>query len=239
MKYKIKKLIVIARRYKLVAIGIILLIPFLLIISFAKIMDRTVKKRSMPVQYLVVHWTANTSSGADARANAYYLRNKKTAGTHYCVDDEEIILCTDEENVAYAVGGPLWRGFRPKFWLVGKILNNNSISFEMCLGGGRNDSIIIDQTAQIVGKRLVTYGLDMSRVVRHYDVNGKPCPRFCYTDPEWNLAREDSAFAEFKKIVEDYYNFHLRRKQIWKETKQWVDTIPDQVGESILNFQTQ
>lgn len=238
MNYKIKKLIVIIKRNKL-KIGIMLLIPFLLTISFVKIMDRTVKKRSMPVQYLVVHWTANTASGADARANAYYLRNKKAAGTHYCIDDEEIVLCTDEDNVAYAVGGPLWRGFRPKFWLHGKILNNNSISFEMCLGGGRNDSIIIDQTAQLVGKRLVTYGLDMSRVVRHYDVNGKPCPRFCYNDPEWNLIREDSSFSEFKKIVEKYYNFHLYRKKIWKETNEWIDTIPDNVGKSTLNFQMQ
>lgn len=238
MNYKIKKLIVIAKRNK-IKIGIILLIPFLLSISFVKIMDRTVKKRSMPVQYLVVHWTANTASGADARANAYYLRNKKSAGTHYCIDDAEIVLCTDEDNVAYAVGGPLWRGFRPKFWMNGKILNNNSISFEMCLGGGRNDSIIIDQTAQIIGKRLVTYGLDMSRVVRHYDVNGKPCPRFCYTDPEWNLAREDSSFAAFKSIVRNYYEIQLFRKKIWKETNEWIDTIPANIGKSTLNFQMQ
>lgn len=238
MTLKFKRILVKIRRNKL-KIGIVLLIPFLAAISFTRIMDRTSKRRNMPVEYLVVHWTANTMPGADARANAYYLRNKRSAGTHYCIDDEEIVQCTDEENVAYAVGGPLWRGFKPKFWLKSKIMNNNSISFEMCLGGDRNDSLVIDNTAQLIGKRLVTYGLDLSRVVRHHDANGKPCPRFCYKDSDWNLEREDSSFNEFKKVVSKYYEIHQFRKEMWKKTNEWLDTIPPEVGKSILNFKAE
>ena len=200
-------------------------------------MDKTVKKRSMPVEFLVVHWTANTHSGADARANAYYLRNKRGAGTHYCIDDEDIIQCTDEQNVAYAVGDRRWRGFDPKSWYKNKIFNNNSINFEMCLGGDRNDSIIIDWTAQMIGKRLVTYGLDLSRVVRHHDVSGKPCPRFCYNTDGYDQIKEDSAFSKFKQLVEYYHQYHLVRKQIWKDTNVWQDSVPDNfIGTSILNY---
>lgn len=223
-------------KHKWIAL-LLILIPFLGAISFRKILDKTQKRRTMKIEYLIVHWTANTDPGASASANAYYLRNKKNAGTHYCIDDEEIYQCTEDHNVAYAVGGPLWRGFRPKFWLAGKILNNNSLSFEMCLGGGRNDSIIINQTSQLMGKKLVEYGLDPSRIVRHHDANGKPCPRFMYTTTDsWDQIKEDSAFMEFKKKVESYYQIHIFRKKIWKETNEWRDTVPPNIGQTTLKF---
>jgi N-acetylmuramoyl-L-alanine amidase CwlA len=144
--------------------------------------------------------------------NTVYLRNKKGAGTHYCIDDQEIIQCTDESNVAYAVGDKKWWGFIPKPWLTNKIRNNNSLSFEMCLGGGRNDSLIIETTAQQIGWQLVNKGLDISRVVRHYDVSGKHCPRFYYMDKEWDQAKEDRAFYLFKLKVKKYQEVHLAEK---------------------------
>lgn len=226
------------RKYRWISLSMIILVPLLAAISFKKILDKTQRKRSIKIEYLVVHWTANTQEGADASANAYYLRNKAAAGTHYCIDDEDILQCTEDYNVAYAVGGPLWRGFRPKFWLNGKILNNNSLNFEMCLGGNRNDSIIIDWTANLISSKLVCYGLDPSRVVRHHDVNGKPCPRFLYaTTSEWNQALEDAEFSKFKAVVQKYYEIQLFRKQIWRETGRWVDTIPPMIGTSSLKFQ--
>lgn len=179
--------------------------------SFVQIFDKTVKKRTMPIEYLVVHYTANFNEGADARANAYYLQNKEHAGTHYCIDDEEIVQCTKEENVAYSVGDRKWAGFVPKFWLKNKIKNNNSLSFEMCLGGGRNDSLIMDLTAQQLGWQLVNKGLDISRVVRHHDVSGKHCPKFFY-DEEWNQRKEDVFWFKFKLKVVEYQNYHLEQK---------------------------
>lgn len=195
---------------------LIIMIPLMLSVSFVKIMDLTVKKRNKKIEYLVVHYTANFAPGANARMNAYYLRKKSNAGTHYCIDDEEIIQCTDEQNVAYAVADRKWLGFVPKFWLKDKIRNNNSLSFEMCLGGGRNDSLIIDRTAQMLGWQLVNKGLDLSRVVRHHDVSGKHCPRFHYMDPAWNQKREDATFTKFKVTVNRYYQYHLARKNMLK-----------------------
>lgn len=235
MKFRVKKFLVVVRRNKF-KIGLLLLIPFIVAISFVRIMDKTEKRRRDKIEYLVVHWTANPSPGADAVANAKYLRNKEGAGAHYCIDDKQIVQCTDEENVAYSVGGPKWFGFVPKFWLKDRIKNNNSLSFEMCLGGDRNDSIIIDQTAQLIGHRLVRYGLDMSRVVRHYDVVGKPCPMFAYKNGKWDRRTEDSCFLVFKGIVNYYYNVNLLRKTIWKDTGQWIDTLPPNIGKSVASF---
>lgn len=206
-------------RYKTVLLFTVLVIPLFLSVSFYKIIDKTVKKRKDRIEFLVVHYTANTHPEADARKNATYLRNKRAAGTHYCIDDEEIIQCTEEDNIAYAVGDRKWIGFIPKPWLSGKIKNNNSLSFEMCLGGGRNDSIIIETTAQQLGWQLVNKGLDISRVVRHYDVSGKHCPRFCYSDKKWNQEEEDRAFYLFKQKVMKYQKIHLDEKNKRKSTE--------------------
>ena len=220
---------------KWIIIGIVSLL-FIGGISFKQILDRTVKKRSMKIEYLVIHYTANASAAANAEMNARYLRNKEQAGTHYCIDDQEIIQCTDENNVAYAVGDRKWLGFIPKPWLKNKIKNNNSLSFEMCLGGGRNDSMIVEKTAQIIGWQLINKGFlrtdstwiwddslnkqvlftkkvpDLGRVVRHHDVSGKHCPKFYYKDPVWNQAKEDRAFYIFKQKCLKYANIHLEAK---------------------------
>lgn len=199
--------------HKILTLFIAIIIPFAMSVSFYKIMDRTVKKRRDNIEFLVIHYTANPNPGADARMNATYLRNKEGAGTHYCIDDREIVQCTDERNIAYAVGDRKWFGFIPKPWLTNKIRNNNSLSFEMCLGGGRNDSLIIETTAQQIGWQLVNKGLDISRVVRHYDVSGKHCPRFYYADKNWDQAKEDRAFYLFKQKVIKYQMIHLEEKK--------------------------
>lgn len=195
---------------------LIALLPFIAAVSFVKILDRTVKHRNRPIEFLIVHYTANLNPGADARANAYYLRKKERAGTHYCIDDEEIVQCTEEHNVAYAVGDRKWLGFIPKPWLENKIKNNNSLSFEMCLGGDRNDSLILDMTAQQLGWQLVNKGLDISHVVRHHDVTGKHCPRFFYNDEKWDQRKEDIAWFKFKVKVMEYQNYHLEQKRLRK-----------------------
>jgi len=189
----------------------LIIIPLLLSVSFVKILDDTVKKRNRKIEYLVVHYTANLHKNADAVANARYLQRKSHAGTHYCIDDVQTIQCTEERNVAYAVGDRKWAGFIPKFWLKGKITNNNSLNFEMCLGPSRNDSLIIDRTAQYIGWQLVNKGLDISHVVRHHDVSGKQCPKFNYQD-EWVQADEDRAWKDFLIIVDKYWKYHLNRK---------------------------
>lgn len=199
---------------------ILLIIPilaFILGVCFVSIPDKTKIKRRQPIEYIVVHYTANLNPRADARMNAYYLRNKHRAGTHYCIDDKEVIQCTPENMIAYAVGDRKWFGFIPKPWFINqngsrKIRNANSLSFEMCLGGGRDDDKIIETTAQMIGWQLVNKGLDISRVVRHHDVSGKQCPKFNYNE-SWNQSKEDSSFAEFKKKVQYYQNIHLERKR--------------------------
>lgn len=192
-------------------------------VCFVQVLDRTKIKRKKPIEYIIIHYTANLNPRATAMLNAKYLQKKHRAGTHYCVDDNEVIQCTKEDMVAYAIGDKTWKGFSPKTWLLHpdgsrKVLNHNSLSFEMCLGGGRSDSLILDKTAQLVGWQLVNKGLDISRVLRHHDVTGKHCPKFSYNE-NWNQVKEDSSFNEFKNLVVHYQSMHLARKHFMKSTK--------------------
>ncbi len=211
---------------------ILVLIVFLCGVSFKKIFDKHTRKRKEAIEYIAVHYTANTHPGADAEANARYLRNKKNAGCHYAVDDQETIQCVPENEVAYAVGDKKWFGFIPKPWYKNKIYNENSLSYEMCLGGGRNDSLIIDQTAKYVawqlydkclykgdtivvaGTRYVRKTPDLGRVVRHHDISGKHCPRFFYNDPNWNQEKEDKEFYRFKIKVGNYFKDYVYDRKI-------------------------
>lgn len=220
----IKKIKDLYRRYP----KFFIIFPIIALVSsvcFVQILDRTKIKRKKRIEYVIIHYTANDGERADARMNALYLQKKHRAGTHYCIDDSEIVQCTKEDMVAYAIGDSYWKGFRPKPWLLNsdgtrKVLNQNSISFEMCLGGGRNDSIIIEKTAQLVGWQLVNKGLDTTRVLRHHDVTGKRCPYFNYQTfsdgridiSQWDQAKEDSTFNEFLKKVRKYQLYHLKLK---------------------------
>jgi len=228
------------KKYRLQYILGIIFLLFIAGVSFKQILDRTKITRKSKIEYIVIHYTANPNSGATAEMNAIYLKNKERAGTHYCIDDEEIIQCTDEQNVAYAVGDKKWLGFIPKPWLKNKVTNNNSISYEMCLGGGRNDSVIVDITAQAVAWQILNKGFyhstvkslsvwsagqnksviytkkvivpDLGRIVRHHDVSGKHCPRFYYMDTAWDQTKEDRAFYKFKLKVDKYVQQKLKNE---------------------------
>lgn len=228
-------------KHKLLFIIALVALMFVGGVSFKQILDKHSRPRKQKIEYIVVHYTANLNPGADAEMNARYLRNKKPAGAHYIIDDdpdlnEGVIIGVPEGRVAYSVGDKKWFGFVPNPWHKGKIFNENSLSFEMCLGGGRNDSLIVERTAMFVAWQLIDKSLysseikvingktfvkkipDLGRVVRHHDVSGKYCPKFYYKDKEWNEAKENRAFYIFKLKVEKYFNARLKYDRDLKKT---------------------
>ena len=231
------KIITHLKKHRVKYISVFLLMFFIGGVSFRQILDRNTRKRKDKIEYIVVHYTANLHPKADAEMNARYLQRTRNAGCHYAIDDDEIIQCVPENEVAFAVGDRKWLGFIPKPWLKGKVFNENSISYEMCLGGGRNDSLIIDITAQSVAWQVLNKGFfryesvpvwnssdnrqvyvtrkvpDLGRIVRHHDVSGKQCPKFYYNDP-WNQAKENKAFYKFKLLVDKYVRQKLEISNI-------------------------
>ena len=142
--------------------------------------------RTQPIEYIVVHYTAN--SGDTAQNNLdYFARTKTGTSAHYFVDENEVCQSVQDTDVAWHCGSnnprhPYCR-------------NANSIGVEMCNSVGAVPEATRAHTAALVRELMDKYGLDSSHVLRHYDVTGKRCPAPWVDDPaEW---------MEFKKMLEE------------------------------------
>lgn len=142
--------------------------------------------RTQPIEYIVVHYTAN--SGDTAQNNLdYFARAKTGTSAHYFVDENEVCQSVQDTDTAWHCGSnnprhPYCR-------------NANSIGVEMCNSVGGVPEAVRDRTAAFVRELMDKYVLDSSHVLRHYDVTGKKCPAPWVDNPE--------EWMEFKKMLEE------------------------------------
>lgn len=143
------------------------------------------KGRTQPIEYIVVHYTAN--SGDTAQNNLdYFARAKTGTSAHYFVDENEVCQSVQDTDVAWHCGSK-----NPRHPYC---RNANSIGIEMCNSVGGVPEAVRDRTAAFVLQKMKEYGLDVNHVLRHYDVTGKRCPAPWVDKPaEW---------MEFKKMLE-------------------------------------
>ena len=143
------------------------------------------KGRTQPIEYIVVHYTAN--SGDTAQNNLdYFARTKTGTSAHYFVDKNEVCQSVQDTDVAWHCGSK-----NPRHPYC---RNANSIGIEMCNSVGSVPEAVRDRTAAFVRQKMKEYGIDSSHVLRHYDVTGKRCPAPWVDNPaEW---------MEFKKMLE-------------------------------------
>ena len=144
------------------------------------------KGRTQPIEYIVVHYTAN--SGDTAQNNLdYFARTKTGTSAHYFVDENEVCQSVQDTDVAWHCGSK-----NPRHPYC---RNANSIGVEMCNSVGSVPEAVRDRTAAFVRQKMKEYGIDSSHVLRHYDVTGKRCPAPWVDNPaEW---------MEFKKMLEE------------------------------------
>jgi N-acetylmuramoyl-L-alanine amidase CwlA len=187
------------------------------------------------VDFLVVHNTKNSDPTAGACNNAKYCRNEtRGAGAHYFIDDTCIVQGVNESNVAYSVGDQFKKGVKISYFRLNPqdrqeklpsdlyrypkqscspyralVWNTNSISFEMCLGGGRDSTIIYRKTAAAIAYNLIKYKLTLGCVVTHDMASGKNCTG-------WN----DKQFSEFMELVSYYHKGMINSAAIKLSDKQ-------------------
>ena len=142
--------------------------------------------RTQPIEYIVVHYTAN--SGDTAQNNLdYFARAKTGTSAHYFVDENEVCQSVQDTDVAWHCGSK-----NPRHPYC---RNANSIGVEMCNSVGGVPEAVRDRTAAFVRQKMKEYGLDVNHVLRHYDVTGKRCPAPWVDNPvDW---------MEFKKMLEE------------------------------------
>ncbi len=147
--------------------------------------DGTRKKSA--VKAIIIHNTGNV--GDSALGNANYFNggqaNKQTyAGAHIIIDRAGTIFqCGRMKDICHSVGGLKWNNTNPKYYRI--INNTNSLSIELC--------DIVDKepsSKQLEALRAVIHWVKKScknadLIIRHYDVNGKPCPKRYVDEKEW------------------------------------------------------
>lgn len=144
------------------------------------------KGRTQPIEYIVVHYTANKGDTAQNNLD-YFARTKTGTSAHYFVDENEVCQSVQDTDVAWHCGSnnprhPYCR-------------NANSIGIEMCNSVGGVPEAVRDRTAAFVRQKMAEYGIDVDHVLTHYLVTGKRCPAPWVDNPE--------EWMEFKKMLEE------------------------------------
>ena len=138
------------------------------------------------VNGIVVHYTANP--GTTAEQNRGYFEGLKDSGdtyasSHFIIGMEgEIIQCIPCNEISYASNDR----------------NVDTISIECCIPDdtGKFNDATYDSLVKMVTWLMGRYNLTVDKVIRHYDVTGKNCPKY-YVENQW-------AWDQFKEDLLAY-----------------------------------
>lgn len=151
-----------------------------------KLIESGTKARSgknRKIKYIVIHETANTSSGANAKSHAEYLskNNKTSTSWHYTVDEKEIYHHIPDNEIAHHAATE--KG------------NLYGIGVELCVNEDGNFEKTFENGAKLVAYLVKQYNLKISDIKTHNDFSGKDCPHFIL---------ENNRMEEFINKVKSY-----------------------------------
>lgn len=166
------------------------------------------KRSTADIKYIVIHYTANDGDTDEGNGN-YFANNIVGASAHYFVDDDSITRSVPDDYIAWAVGGSKYKNTKGGAF-YGKCTNANSISIELCdtKKNGVYDftEATMKNAADLVKLLMEKYTVPVERVIRHYDVTGKVCPKpFVDDEKAWKEFKErlvDNMEKRYNKISE-------------------------------------
>ncbi|GED68701.1 hypothetical protein BRE01_24030 [Brevibacillus reuszeri] len=153
---------------------------------------------------VVIHWTANERSGANAVANRNFFNNPTTeASAHYIVDDAQIIRCLPEDEMGYHVGA---KAYKPMALAkLSSYPNNCTIGIEMCVNADGHFPVMYQRTVELTASILKKYGWGVEQLWRHYDITGKICPAFFVEDDYARKYTGSKATEAWEKFQQDVH----------------------------------
>jgi flagellum-specific peptidoglycan hydrolase FlgJ len=169
----------------------------------------TTASQGRKILYIVEHYTAGVTSKSGSAANtaSWFAQENAKASADFIVDDSNIVQFNPDpaNRYCWAVGGSSYGNQGGSLYGVAK--NANSISIEICSTNdtgkvtNANDShwsftdAVLNKAVELTKYLMEKYGIDADHVIRHYDVNGKPCPGII----GWNAETGDeSKWKAFK-----------------------------------------
>lgn len=162
------------------------------------------KGRKQPIQYIVVHYTANNGDRAEGNGN-YFAQANRNASAHYFVDENTIVQSVLDNDTAWHCGAKSYRHE--------KCRNDNSIGVEMCSEKDSNGQYYINEQTQnttivLVKTLMEKYNIPLENVLRHYDVTEKMCPEpFVRNEVQWLDFKRKLSEKEKKEGTEMVYNY--------------------------------
>ena len=153
--------------------------------------------RTRPVQYIVLHYTANNGDTAKNNCDYYHRVGGLWASAHYFCDEYGVMQSVRECDTAWHCGAEAGR----RYWHP-ECRNANSIGIEMCSRKRADGSYCIKpetvaNAAALAREIMQRYGIDTEHVLRHYDVTGKRCPMPWVDDPaQWTAFKASLAPEE-------------------------------------------
>lgn len=176
------------------------------------------KRALSRIKYIVIHYTANDGDSDEGNSN-YFANNIIKASAHYFVDGDSITQSVPDDYVAWSVGGSKYSNCNKTGGgkLYGQCTNYNSISIELCdeVKNGKSDFSVatIENAVELTKLLIKKYNVDISRVIRHFDVTGKPCPLPFVDNAKWK---------EFKNIITESEDLTMSQ---YNELKKEIDTL--------------
>lgn len=178
----------------------------------------TSQRNGRKPEFIVIHYTAGVTSRAGSALNvSNYYKNSNDVSADFTVDDEDIVQYNGDIRNRYTwhCGGKKYGTKGGSFY--GKCTNANSIGVEICSTNSTgkmqnaNDRsyaftpAAVANAVELVRKLMAEYNIPADRVIRHYDVNGKPCPGIIGwnaesgSETEWQKFKNDITIADHSK----------------------------------------
>lgn len=183
------------------------------------------------IKYIVIHYTANDGD-TDENNGKYFHNNVVESSAHYFVDSDSITQSVPENYVAWAVGGKKYSTGGGR--LHGKCDNSNSISIELCDDVKNGVVYPSDKTIKnaldLVSTLMEKYSIPKENVIRHYDVNGKPCPKYWVDDNKWKtefwnkIDNRTSKVEQYRGKVKQRFGFDDNTLN-WLATYKYADAL--------------
>lgn len=155
--------------------------------------NSTTIKNNRNINWIVLHYTAGTSSSKNAAQNTAAYFAKAKASADFIVDDNDIVQYNPDlkNRYCWSVGGAKYSSLATSLGAkyYGQCQNNNSISIEMCskkintstLNANDDDWYITDatinNTIKLTKYLMQLYNIDINHVIMHHMVTGKWCPQ--------------------------------------------------------------
>lgn len=155
--------------------------------------NSTTIKNNRDINWIVLHYTAGTSSSKGAAQNTATYFAKAQASADFIVDDNDIVQYNPDPKNRYcwAVGGKKYPSLATSLGAkyYGQCQNNNSISIEMCskkintatLNVSDDDWYLTEATinnaVKLTKYLMQLYNIDINHVIMHHMVTGKWCPQ--------------------------------------------------------------